>query len=138
MKDRLQKDFLEAMKSRDSLKKNLLGLILSEIRLIEARGVKVNDEYIINLLKKFDKDLNIVVERTIDEEKMNEALLEKQIIQVYLPQLMLEEEIEHEINELIKANSMANMGLLMKEFNLKHKGKADNTLVLKIVKQKIN
>jgi len=135
MKNKIKNDYLCAMKAHEKIKKDLLSVVLGEINNEEGRGKKMDDITIQNLLRKMVKDSEIIIENTQDEEFKNIAINEKAILESYLPKLMTEEEIKRKIELILLTMTQPNMGLVMKEFNIKYKGKADNAIVSKIVKE---
>lgn len=132
LKERIDKDFLNAFKNKRKEEKSFLGIIKGEIQNEEGRGTKPTDENVLKILKKIEKSTKENISRGDEEAKMEMSFLKK-----YLPELMSEDKIE-EIVKSIVSDGKDNIGLIMKEFNTKYKGKADNSLVkdisLKILK----
>ncbi len=126
LEERINDDFITAMKSRDVNKKTLLGVIKGEIQNEKGRGVEITDDVVVNILRKMEKSLLIT--------NTEESLAELEFIKNYLPALMSEEQIS-EIIRNYKANSLTNIGQIMGEFNKNFKGLADNKLVSKIANQ---
>lgn len=133
LKERIDKDFLNAFKNKRKEEKSFLGIIKGEIQNEEGRGTKSTDENVLKILKKIEKSTKENISRGDEEAKVEMSFLKK-----YLPELMSEDKIE-EIVKSIVSDGKDNIGLIMKEFNTKHKGKADNSLVkdisLKILKK---
>lgn len=124
MKDRINKDYLEAFKAKDTFKKNFLGLIKGEIQTEEKRGnLNVDVDAI---LKKMEKSLKA----TNDSEAQKQLA----ILQEYLPQMMDASEIIS-ILSIYRKEGTVTLSLLMKKFNENYKGKADNQLVMTIIKE---
>jgi uncharacterized protein YqeY len=148
LKERLKEDLKIAIKTSNSVKKDLLKVILSEIAAEEGRGKIghfLNDEGVISILKKFKKNQEELIEKyKIDnrsEIEIESAKKELFILEFYFPQQMSEDEIKSEITSIIDeigATSMKDMGKVMNSFNYKHAGKADGRLVSEIVKDKLN
>ena len=130
LKERLDQDFIKAFKDKNTLKKNLLGVIRGDIQTQTANGVDMTDENIIKIIKKIKKGL---VELNTDEANEELSYLEP-----YLPQLMSNEEIEIKLNELLESNPNANIGFIMGFFNKNYNGMVDNTALSKLIKEKIN
>ncbi|MDD3988212.1 MAG: GatB/YqeY domain-containing protein [Candidatus Omnitrophica bacterium] len=135
MKNKIKNDYLCAMKAHEKIEKDLLSVVLGEINNEEGRGKKMDDIAIQNLLRKMVKDSEIIIDNAQDESFKNAAKIERAILESYLPQLMSEEEIKRKIELILLTMTQPNMGLVMKEFNIKYKGKADNAIVSKIVKE---
>jgi len=138
MRKRIQEEFIQAFKAQDKVKKTLLSVVLGEIKNEESRGKKMDDLAIEKLLRKMSADTSIIIENTQGEEFKNITIREKEILESYLPQLMTEEEIRENVKRVIfetNAFGISDIGKVMKEFNIRYKGKADNNIVSKIVKE---
>lgn len=126
LREQINADFMLAFKNKEMEKKNFLGVVKGEIQNEEGRGVKVTDEVVISILKKMEKSLT--------QTNTEESLKELEYIKPYLPTLMDETMIRSIINSY-KNDGMNNVGQMMGSFNKDYKGKADNALVSKIVKE---
>lgn len=113
LKQQIQKDYLDAFKSKNVTVKNLLSVIKGEIQTIEKNTgtVDLSDEDIIKILNKTAKSLKEMVNSGSET-----ANAELQIIENYLPKQMTKEEIETKISELL-SNGMTSLGQIMKEFS---------------------
>jgi len=136
LKEKISKDYLEAFKSRDIVKKNLLSVVKSDITKEEKNTTVENlsDEEVFKILKKISKNL---VE-TISQSNSEEAKVELAVIESYLPKQMSEEEIRAEVAVVIietGAVSFSDVGKVMGGFNTKFAGKADNKTVSTIVRE---
>lgn len=124
MKERINKDFLEAFKNKDVLRKNLLGVIKGEIQNEELRGKGEVD--VMSILKRMEKSLKAT--------NTPESLLELEILKVYLPETMsdlLLTKILINYHEILGLNTM---GEMMSQFNKEYKGEADGKTVSNIIK----
>lgn len=126
LREQINAEFMLAFKNKEMEKKNFLGVLKGEIQNEEGRGVNVTDEVIISILKKMEKSLT--------QTNTDESLKELEYIKPYLPTLMDETLIRSIINSY-KNTGMNNVGQMMGSFNKEYKGKADNALVSKIVKE---
>lgn len=126
LREQINAEFMLAFKNKEMEKKNFLGVLKGEIQNEEGRGVNVTDEVVISILKKMEKSLT--------QTNTNESLKELEYIKPYLPTLMDETLIRSIINSY-KNTGMNNVGQMMGVFNKEYKGKADNSLVSKIVKE---
>lgn len=126
LKEQIQVDFMVAFKAKDMDKKNFLGLIKSEIQNEFGRSGKEDDETVLGILKKMEKSLK--------QTNTDESLGELEYIKPYLPTMMGEDRIREILHDY-KSNGLNNVGQMMGEFNKVYKGKADNALVSKIVKE---
>lgn len=142
LKEKLKEDLKVALKNGNSLKKDLIRMILSEVSLEEGRGAVgflLNDEGVLSVIKKLKKSQEINKEgyEKLQKELPENLIKEIEILNSYLPQQMEEEEIKRIVSELISevgAESMKDVGKVMSAFNSKYAGKADNKIVSTAVK----
>jgi len=146
LEDRIYKDYVEALKSRDKPRVDFLSFIRAELKnkAISLKKEKLDDAEVIGVLNKQRKHLQETKEsissstRTelIDSVNSELALLEK-----YLPEPMDDGSIIKIIDEVIaelKATSMKDMGGVMKQVLAKTSGRADSRKISEIVKQKLS
>lgn len=126
LKERINQDFLDAFKNRDSQRKSFLGVLKGEIQNEEGRSGPATDEKVLAILKKMEKSLSMVES---EDNKRELGYLEP-----YLPKLMSRDDISVIVKQLIESGSN-NMGLIMKEFNKSYSGKADNKMVSDVTKE---
>jgi uncharacterized protein YqeY len=126
LREQINVEFMTAFKNKEMEKKNFLGVLKGEIQNEEGRGVSVTDEVVLSILKKMEKSLT--------QTNTDESLKELEYIKPYLPKLMDEFSIRS-IIRTFKKDGIDNVGKMMGAFNKVYKGKADNTLVSKIVKE---
>jgi len=126
LKEQINADFMIAFKAKDMNKKNFLGVVKGEIQNEESRNGGVTDESVMNILKKMEKSLK--------QTNTAESLAELEYIKPYLPTLMDEISIRS-IIRTFKKDGIDDVGKMMGAFNKAYKGKADNALVSKIVKE---
>lgn len=146
MLEQINNDIKEAMKSKDALKLATLRMLKGAIDLerINKKLDKVLDEDIVTII---GKQIKTRKESILEFEKGNrQDLIEKtkseiEILNVYMPVMMTEEEITSVvmdgINE-VNATSIKDMGSVMRIVSPKVKGKADMSLVSSIIKSKLN
>ena len=146
MLERINKDIVEAMKSKDTLKLSTLRMLKGAIDLerINKKLDKVLDEDIVVII---GKQIKTRKESILEFEKGNrQDLIEKtnseiDILNAYMPEMMTEEEIVSVVMDAINevnATSVKDMGSVMKIVSPKVKGKADMSLVSTIIKSKLN
>lgn len=132
LKDQINQDFITAFKNKDMETKDFLGVIKGEIQSNEGRGIESTDENVLKILKKTEKSLNENIKNGVDGAEQ-----EMKILKPYIPELMSEEKIKEIIVDLV-ADGNNNIGSIMKEFNINHKGKADNKIVKDVALQVLN
>jgi uncharacterized protein len=136
LKQKISADFLQAFKSGDKVKKNLLGVVKGEITTVEknTNSGDLSDAEVTKILNKIAKNLK----ETIAQANSEEAKAELSVIEAYLPKQMTEAEIRVAVEQIIAetgASSPGEMGKVMGGFNAKYAGQADGKIVSVIVKE---
>ena len=137
MFEKIQKDYIWAMKNKETLKKSALNYLIAQIKnkKIELQR-DPNDEEIISLIKKEVKSLNEAIsflEKANKPEELQEEKEKKLILESYLPAMLDEEQtkslIESAIRNLNITDLKTQRGLLMKELMATHKTELDPALL---------
>ncbi len=146
MNNRIAEDLKEAMKSGDKFKLSVLRMLKSAL-LLEEKAVskdhELTDEEVIKVIKKqvkARKDSITEYQKYNKQDEVESLEKEVEILNVYLPEEMTEEEIIKVIEEvfnIVKPTSMKDMGLIMKELNAKITN-ADMSLVSQLVKERLS
>lgn len=142
LEEKLNHDLKEAMKAKDEIRKRVLRLALSAIKLVTVeKQEELDDGEVLSILQKEVK----VRQETIEDAKKAErqdlvdiAKAEMAILEEYLPESLTPEELEALIKETIAevgASSMADMGNVMKAVMPKVQGRADGGQVNQLVRQ---
>jgi uncharacterized protein len=138
LKDVINADFMSAYKEKNFIKKNFLGVLRGAIQTQEGKNIESTDENVLKLIKSMEKglkeniDYRIKVNLPITDEEIELSYLEP-----YIPKLMSEEEIREAVRLTILESTNTNIGYIMGMFVKTYKGNADNTLVLKIIKEEL-
>lgn len=144
MKEELLKALKEAMKNKDEIKKDTITLLRSAILQVEKDNQKQLSED--EILAIVSKEVKKRKESITDYEKANrEDLVDKlkkeiEILSVYLPEQLSEDEIAKLVDEAIiqvAATSPRDMGKVMQAIRPKTNGKADGKIVSQIVKNRL-
>lgn len=145
IKDQLTLSLKDAMKEKNDLAKKTIRGILSNIKNQEIdKRTPLKEEEVIAVLYKELKIRDEVIEGALKNDRqdiINEAQQEKDIINVYLPKGLDESEIRNMVQTAIQqtgANSIADMGKVMKVVLSEVAGKAPNSQVSKIVKEELS
>jgi len=136
----IQSDMYEAMKTKDKFKASTLRIALAKLKdkKIEKReDLNKNDEIkIIQNLVKQRKEAADIYEKNNRSELMKNEMNELEILSMYLPKMMSENELNTLIKEVISdtgATNMSDMGKVMPEIMKRSAGKADGKMVQQIV-----
>ena len=146
MLEQINNDIKEAMKSKDALKLATLRMLKGAIDLerINKKLDKVLDEDIVTLIGKqikTRKESILEFEKGNRQDLIDKTNAEIEILNVYMPVMMTEEEITSVVMDAINevnATSVKDMGSVMRIVSPKLKGKADMSLVSSIIKSKLN
>ena len=147
LKQKLQEELKQAMLARNVLKTSVLRLLLSAINYYEIQkggaGYEATDEDALAVIQKEAKQRRDSIEefkKANRPELVEKENKELEMLQVYLPDQMNEEEIKKLVIEAIKETGVSNiqeMGKVMGALMPKIKGKADGGLVSKLVKESL-
>jgi uncharacterized protein len=118
-----------ALKKRDSVKKNLLTTIISDIRVIEKAKGKVSNSEIVAILKKYEKGIKENLAVKSDPQYDKELI----IIEYYLPAQLDEDELQAIIATLV-ASDNANIGTIMKYLKTNYEGQYNGQMASKLIK----
>ena len=138
---KIQNDYIQAMKNKETLKKSALNYLIAQIKnkKIELQR-DPNDEEIISLIKKEVKSLNEAIsflEKANKPEELQEEKEKKLILEHYLPATLNEEQtkslIEAAIRNLNITDLKTQRGLLMKELMAAHKTELDPALLNSLI-----
>ena len=131
-------DQIKAMKSKEKEKLSTLRLLIAELEKerIELKIVELSDSQVENVIsrqiKKLDKEIEayVAVGRGTDSQNS-----EKELLLSYLPKQASEDEIRELVFLAIALTSKGEIKNPMQYLSSKLKGKADMSLVSKIVKE---
>lgn len=145
IKDKLMADLKDAMKSHNTLRKDVITLIRSAIKQREVdERIELTDEDILTIISKQLKEKKSSIE---DFKKGNREDLVKQtedemkILLEYLPKQLSQEDLKEIVKDAIdkeNISSMKDIGKLMKAVMPQVKGKADGNAVNKIARELLN
>ena len=140
----LSNDLKNAMKAHDRIRVNTLRLLISQIKKTKIDlGKDLSAEQELSVLLTAAKRRKEAIQAYESGNRLDLLEIESQeldIISEYLPKQMSEDEIEKEIDEIIKAagaSSMKDLGKIMTEVMQRLKGKADGKKVQTIVRSKL-
>ena len=144
LRETLDSDLKEAMRNKEALKRTVLRTMLSEIRNAEINSqTTLDDEGIISVLTKQvqqRKDSVEAYEAANRQDLVAKESEEINIISVYLPEQLPQEEIEQIIDWASSqsgASSLDDMGKIMGLVMPQVRGRADGKIVNTIVTSKL-
>ncbi len=144
LKDKLLEDYKTAMKEKDVVRKNVVGMVRAAILQFEKDNkVVLDDSGVLNVIAKEIKKRKDSLPEYIKsgrQDLIDELNREIEILNSYLPPMLSEEEIEQVVKEtieIIKPNGMKDMGKVMQEVMKKVSGRVEGKVVSEIVKKYI-
>ena len=136
--DELKKAQMEALKTKDTLKRSVLQIVTGKVKLAEiekrTKNESLTDDDVLLVINKVIKELDeeiLAFKNANRTEKVEELTKQRQILEAYLPAKLTEEVIKEIINSL-EDKSMPN---IMKHFKLNYLGKCDMKLVNKLANE---
>jgi len=152
LKEKIRLNLNSALKEKRTLEvlvlRQLLAAILNKekekrFKAKEERDIQLTDEEVIEVISseaKKRRESIFEFEKGKRQDLVEKEKKELEILEKYLPEQLPEEEIRKLIKEAIEktdAKEIKDMGKVMAELMPKIKGKADGTLVSKIVKESL-
>lgn len=145
LKDQLFQDFKEAMKNKDTVRKNTIQSVRTAALQIEKdQQTELKEaDYVQVVATQVKKRKSALpeFEKSGRQDLIDELKQEIDILMTYLPAQLSEDEVRDvvvaTINEL-GATSMKDMGKVMGVLQGKLSGKADNKLISQIVRDVLN
>ena len=150
IKDKIDLDYKNSLKLKEKIKISTYRLILSGIKDLDIANrsgpqkKETDDEDIKKLLKKMIKQRNESIEVYKKNNRDDLLKIEKQeqeILSIYLPKQMNEEETKRicvEIIDSTKALSIKDMGKVMGELKKNYSDTLDFSLAGKVLKELLN
>jgi hypothetical protein len=141
-KEMLEAELKEAMRSKDEVRKRTLRMTLSAIKLAEIdRQEDLDEPAIFGILQRELKSRQETVEearKANRDDLLESTLAEIEILQVYLPQPMEEDELAELVQRVIlevDASSPQDMGKVMKVLMPQIQGRADGKAASDLVRE---
>jgi len=143
LKEKLQSDLTDAIRSKDGVKSGTIRMLLAAITNEEVAGKSakvLSDAEVITVLSREAKKRREAVEAYTNAKRDDLANKEKEeaaVIAHYLPEQLSETDIKKLIADAIaetNASGPSGMGLVMKVLQPKIAGKADGGFVSSLVK----
>lgn len=142
LKEQLLEDMKEAMKQKDTVRKNAIQMARAAILQTEKDNqITLDDDGVIDVIAKEVKKRKDVLpeyERSGREDLVRDLKVEIDTLMKYLPQQLTEEELEAIVRQTVEetgASSPRDMGRVMQAVMPKVKGRADGKMVNAIVKK---
>lgn len=145
LKESLLKELKESMQAKDTLKKDTITMLRASILQVEKDGQKElsEDDMLAIVAKEVKKRKESIgeYEKAGREDIVNNLKREIEILEVYMPKQLSNEEIREIVKNAISetgAASVRDMGKVMQNVRTKTQARADGKLVSDIVKEELN
>lgn len=142
LKEKIDQDYIISYKEKDELKISVLRILKSAIKNAEIdKKDQLSDEEIIAVIKREIKQRNDAIEiykKSGKEEALKKEKAESELLKLYLPVQMNEDEIRHIAKQTIQdlnASDVGKTGQVIGSIMNQCKGKADGAVVSKIVRE---
>lgn len=144
LSERINNDLKEAMKSKDSFRLSVIRMVKGAMQLAKPNPrEELTDDDVITVISKQIKMRNDSIkefETAGRSDLVEQNKKEIEILNAYMPKQLSEEELTEIIDKVfeeVKPTSQKDMGLIMKNISPLVKGKADMSLVNKLVKERL-
>ena len=144
LKERLNEDMKQAMKAKDKNRLSVIRMVRGAVRDKEINNrAELDDDGVLEVIASQIKKRKDALEqlRKSNRDDLVEAETEQiEVLQGFLPAQLSQEEIEAVIVGAIEelgATSMRDMGKVMGKLVPQLRGKADNSVVSQLVRQKL-
>ena len=144
LSERINNDLKEAMKSKDSFRLSVIRMVKGATQLAKPNPRdELTDDDVITVISKQIKMRNDSIkefEAAGRSDLVEQNKKEIEILNTYMPKQLSEEELTEIIDKVfegVKPTSQKDMGLIMKNISPLVKGKADMSLVNKLVKERL-
>lgn len=145
LKEKLMEDLKEAMKEKQTLRKNVVQMIRAAILQVEKdKQIELEDNQILEIIvkeAKKRKDSLSDYEKSGREDLINQVKEEIEIISEYLPKQLTREEITEIVKQVIEetgATSIKDMGKVIKSAKEKMGATADGKTINEVVRELLN
>ena len=144
MIDNIKNEIIKAMKARDEIRLRTLKSLANEIKNAQIDNKNFSEEDVVDVVKKAVKQRKDSIEAYNEGGRQDLAEAEKlelDILMEYMPEQLSEEQVYIIVEKAISetnAQSMQDMGKVMGMAIKLAEGKADGSLVSKIVKEKLS
>ena len=144
MFEKITKDLTEAMKAKDTFRTSVLRMLKSALKNEENKKKSpLTDDEVLAIIKKQVKTRKDSMNEYASYNRMDLAdSLQKEIdiLNEYLPEELSDEELEKIVKETItkvKAESIKQMGMVIKTISSEYGARCDMAKVSKLVKEQI-
>ena len=144
LSEKINNDLKEAMKNKDTFKLGVIRMVKGAMQLAKkSPREELTDDDVINVLSKqikMRKEAIEQFEKAGREDLVEQNKKEVEILSSYMPEALSDEELNKILDKVfdeVKPTSQKDMGLIMKSVTPLVKGRADMSLVSKLIKERL-
>lgn len=144
LSEKINNDLKEAMKNKDAFKLGVIRMVKGAMQLAKKNPrEELTDDDVINVLSKQIKMRKEAIEQFESagrSDLVEQNKKEIEILSSYMPEALSDEELNVILDKVfdeVKPTSQKDMGLIMKTVTPLVKGKADMSLVSKLIKERL-
>ena len=106
--EKLKKDKLQAMKDKNVVLRDLIGIVLTNIQVKEKEksNVELSEKDYIKIIEKEMKQIEDTISFLKDENQIKDEKVKLEYLNQFIPEEMSEEEVKKELENLIKENNL--------------------------------
>ena len=116
--EKLKKDKLQAMKDKNVVLRDLIGIVLTNIQIKEKEktNVELSEKDYIKIIEKEMKQIEDTISFLKDENQIKDEKVKLEYLNQFIPEEMNEDDVKKEIENLIKENNLdkGNIWAIMK------------------------
>ena len=135
--DEIKKANVQAMKDHDNVVRGVLAIVMTKYKLQEvemrASGKEISDAELLSIIQKTIKELSDEKEgylKVNNQERADMISKQEEVIRIYLPKQLSEDDIRAEISKLEDKS----MPSIMKHFKTNFAGQVDMSLVSRVAR----
>ena len=106
--EKLKQDKLQAMKDKNVVLRDLIGIVLTNIQIKEKEkpNVELSEKDYIKIIEKEMKQIEDTISFLKDESQIKDEKVKLEYLNQFIPEEMNEEEVKTELENIIKENSL--------------------------------
>ena len=117
--EKLKQDKLQAMKDKNVVLRDLIGIVLTNIQVKEKEkpNIELSEKDYIKIIEKEMKQIQDTISYLKDENQIKDEKVKLEYLNQFIPEEMNEEDVKKELLKLIETKSLDknDIGSLMKE-----------------------
>lgn len=106
--EKLKQDKLQAMKDKNVVLRDLIGIVLTNIQIKEKEkpNIELSEKDYIKIIEKEMKQIEDTISYLKDENQIKDEKVKLEYLTQFIPEEMNEDEVKRELENLIKENNL--------------------------------